>query len=55
MLNYGDFLRPKTDRPPPFRLPFMCGPTQAKLLQERQFQRDSTNVVYRPHNPNLIR
>jgi hypothetical protein len=53
MFNYGIWLHAQPEKQQPFRLPFHCGPTQARILRERQ-PGQKANIVYTPHAPNLL-
>lgn len=55
MFDFGTFYNPKPAPAPIFRLPFHCGPVQARLLKERAKRpKVSNHLIFQPSNPNLM-
>ncbi|WP_190551837.1 hypothetical protein [Trichocoleus sp. FACHB-591] len=55
MFDYGIFLNPKARPASVFRLPFHCGPIQARILEERAKRpKYESHLIYQPSAPNLL-
>lgn len=54
MFDYATYLNPKPQPAPVFRLPFHCGPVQARILEERAKRPKTQNhLIFQPSNPNV--
>lgn len=54
MFDFATYYNPKPEAAQPFRLPFHCGPIQARLLKERAKRPKVRNhLIFQPSNPNV--